>query len=167
MTRAARALFVVLTIAVVQTAVMPHARVAGVVPELGLVATAAIAYRLGPEAGAVFGFTAGLALDLFLSTPLGLSALAWGLSGYVIGILQSGLLRTAWWVAPLLGLVGGVLGGLLFVGIGALVGQDQLWALHSARIVGLAALYDGLVAPVVFPLVLSAVRSAGRALRVS
>ena len=74
-------------------------------------------------------------MDLFLQTPLGLTALAFALTGYVIGILQGALLRSAWWVTPLLGGLGGILGGLIFIGIGAIVGQEQLFALRSLRVV--------------------------------
>jgi rod shape-determining protein MreD len=133
----------------------------GVVPDLGLVATVALAYREGPEPGAIFGFAAGLSVDLFLQTPLGLSALAYALTGYLIGILQGALLRSAWWVAPVLGGLGGIIGGLLFIGIGAIVGQEQLFALRSLRLVLLAGLYDAVVAPIVFPIVGFAVRGAG------
>jgi hypothetical protein len=39
------------------------------------------------------------------------------------------------------------------VSIGALVGQEQLFALRSVRIVLLAAVYDAIVAPIMFPIV--------------
>ena len=89
--RVGRLLLLLIAIVLVQTAVLPYARVFGVVPDLGLVATVAIAYREGPELGSIFGFAAGLAMDLFLQTPLGLTALAFALTGYVIGILQGAL----------------------------------------------------------------------------
>ena len=64
-----------------------------------------------------------------------------------------GLLRNAWWVPPVLGGLGGILGGLLFIGIGAIVGQEQLFALRSLRVVLLAGVYDAIVAPIMFPIV--------------
>ncbi len=143
---------------VLQTSVFPHLRIAGVVPELGLVAAVAISVHYGPEIGASFGFVAGLASDLFLQTPLGLSALAFALTAYVAGVLQNRLMRPAWWVAPVLAAAAGVLAGLFFVGIGALVGQDQLFVLHSIRTILLAAVYDGIVAVVLFPLAIAAAR---------
>ena len=150
--RFARLALLLVLLVLVQTAVLPYVRVVDVVHDLGLVATIAIAYQEGPEAGATFGFAAGLATDLFLETPLGLSALAFALTGYLIGVVQGALVRTAWWVTPVLGGLGGILGGLLFVGIGALVGQEQLFTLRSLRIVLLAGVFDAVVAPVVFPL---------------
>jgi rod shape-determining protein MreD len=152
MLRAGRLALFLIVIVLVQTTILPYGRTFDVVPDLGLVATVAIAYKEGPEVGATFGFCAGLATDFFLQTPLGLSALAFALTGYVIGLVQGALLRSAWWVPPVLGALGGIIGGTLFVGIGAIVGQDQLWALRSIRIVLLAAAFDALVAFVIFPL---------------
>jgi rod shape-determining protein MreD len=158
LTRIARLTLLLVAIVIVQTTILPYLRVFGVVADLGLVATAAVAYREGPETGAIFGFAAGLSMDLFLQTPLGLSALAYALTGYLIGILQGGLLRSAWWVSPVLGGLGGLIGGLLFIGIGALVGQEQLFVLRSLRVVLLAGVYDALLAPIMFPIVSYAVR---------
>jgi rod shape-determining protein MreD len=159
--RAGRLLLLLIVIVLLQTAVLPYLRIGGVVPDLGLVATVAIAYDEGPELGAIFGFASGLALDLFLQTPLGLGALSFALTGYFIGILQGALLRTAWWVTPLLGGLGGLVGGFLFIGIGALVGQEQLWALRSVRVVLLSSLFDAVIAPIVFPVAGFAARGPG------
>jgi rod shape-determining protein MreD len=158
--RAIRLTLLLIAIVLVQTTILPYLRVFGVVPDLGLVATVAVAYREGPETGAIFGFAAGLSMDLFLQTPLGLSALAYLLTGYTIGNLSGGLLRRAWWNAPVLGALGGIMAGLLFIGIGALVGQEQLFALRSLRLVLLAAVYDALVAPIMFPIVSFAIRGS-------
>jgi rod shape-determining protein MreD len=159
--RVARLLLLLILIVLLQTAVLPYARVADVVPDLGLVATVAIAYYEGPELGAIFGFASGLAMDLFLQTPLGLGALSFALTGYFIGVVQGALLRSTWWVTPLLGGLGGIIGGLLFIGIGALVGQEQLWALRSLRVVLLTGLYDAIIAPIVFPIAGFAARGPG------
>lgn len=143
---------------VLQTSVLPHLRILGVVPDLGLVVAIAISVHYGPEAGASFGFAAGFASDLFLQTPLGLSALAFGLTAYGVGVLQGRLVRPARWVAPVLTAAAGIVAGLLFVGIGGLVGQDQLFVVRSLRTISLAAVYDGLVAVVLFPVALAVAR---------
>jgi len=144
-----------------QTTVMTHLRIGGVMPDLGLVATIAVAYRGGPEAGALFGFAAGAAADLFLQTPFGLSALTWVLVGYVAGVVQEGLVRSAWWVPPVFGGLGCLAGGLAFLAIGALVGQEQLWTARTLRLAMGAAVYGAAVAPVVFGLVAVTLRHPG------
>ena len=150
--RIARLGLLLVLLVVLQTSLVPHLRVAGVVPDLGLVAAVALAVRFGPELGAAFGFAAGLAADLFLQTPLGLSAFAWGATAFLVGISQARLARPTWWLRPAIAFLAGVLAGVLFVGLGALVGQSQLWALRSIRTILLSAAYDGVVAVVVFPL---------------
>ena len=141
----------VLTV-VVQVALFPHLRLAGRVPDLGLVVAVAVAFDHGPEAGAIVGFLAGLGFDLFLETPLGLTALAYALTAYAVGVLQGGVLRTPKWFTPVIG-VGGVAGGLLFVGVGLLAGVDGVHGNQAFVTVALAAAYDALLAPFVFILV--------------
>jgi rod shape-determining protein MreD len=150
--RVARLALLLVLLVVLQTSLMPHLRIADVVPDLGLVAAVALAVRFGPDLGASFGFAAGLATDLFLQTPLGLSAFAFGFTAFLVGTLQSRLARPAWWFRPAIAAAAGIVAGVCFVGLGALVGQSQLWALRSIRTILFAAAYDGVVAVVIFPL---------------
>lgn len=136
---------------VLQTTLFPDLRLFGVVPDLVLVATIAVAYRVGPETGAVYGFAAGLAIDLFLQTPLGISALSLAVVAYGVGILQTGLSRTPRFVAAMVGGAGGLAGGLIFVAIAALAGEDQVLAFRTLWVLVLAALYDALLAIPMFP----------------
>jgi rod shape-determining protein MreD len=144
----------------VQTSVFPHLRIGGAVPDVALVLTVAVATREGPDTGAMFGFVAGLLIDLYLQTPLGLSALAFALTGGVVGVLQAGLLRPGRWLPPLLGALGGLFGNLVFIGVGILAGQDQLRSAHTFEVLGFAVLYDALIAAFVFPLAMWATRPA-------
>jgi rod shape-determining protein MreD len=148
--RAGRVAALLVLTVVLQVAVFPHIRLAGRVPDLGLVLAVAVAFNHGPEEGAIVGFLAGLGFDLFLATPLGLTALAYALTAYAVGVLQGGLLRAPRWFTPVIGVVGGLAGGLLFVGIGLLAGVDGVHGNRAFGTVMLAAIYDGLLAPFVF-----------------
>jgi rod shape-determining protein MreD len=143
------AALVVVTV-VLQTTLFPDLRLFGVAPDLVLVGAIAIAYRVGPENGAIYGFAAGLAIDLFLQTPLGISALSFALVAYGVGILQTGLSRTPRFAAAMVGGAGGLAGGLAFVAIAALAGEDQVIAVRSLWVLALAALYDALLAVPMF-----------------
>jgi rod shape-determining protein MreD len=153
MTRATRLAALIVVIVVVQVAVFPHLRLFGVVPDLGLIVALAVGYQEGPEAGALVGFAAGLGFDLFLETPLGLDALTYAIVGYGIGVLEVGLFRSPRWLPSFLGAVGGLAGGLLFIGLAVLVGVDAVKGTQGVVTVSLAALYDALLAPFVFFLV--------------
>jgi hypothetical protein len=97
---------------------------------------------------------------MFLSTPLGLSALAFALTGYGVGLFQSGLIRESRGIASVLGGVGGVVGNAIFLIVGGIAGRSDLFAVRNIQIVIVASLYDAVVAIAVFPFVRWAVRDA-------
>jgi len=148
--RPGRVVVLVAVTVVVQVALLPHLRVLGRVPDLGLVVAVAVAFDHGPEAGAFVGFLAGLGFDFFLETPLGLTALAYALTAYTVGVLQGGVLRTPKWFTPVIGGAAGIAGGMLFVGIGLLAGVDGVHGNHAYATVAVASVYDALLAPFVF-----------------
>ncbi len=158
MIRRIRLLLVVLVAVVLQTTLVPHLRVFDAVPDLVLLAVIGVAYEDGPESGARFGFLAGLTMDMFLASAVGLSALSYALTGYAVGAFRAGMLRTTPRTAPALGGAGGLLGGLVFLAVGALVGESGFLTMASLRIVALAALFDLVLAPVVIPIVQRAAR---------
>lgn len=161
--RTLRIALVVVAAVVLQTTLFAELRIAGVAPELGLLVTVAVAYREGPVAGAAVGCAAGLLVDCFLVTPLGLSALAWSLTGYGVGVLQTGLLRASRWSAPLVGGLGSLAGGFVFVAVAVLAGQDQLVEWRTPVVVVVAAAYAAVLAPLVFPVARWAARPADQA----
>ena len=148
--RASRIVAILVVTVVVQVAVFPHLRIAGRVPDLGLLVAVVVAFDHGPEAGALVGFFAGLGYDLFLETPLGLTALAYALTAFAVGVLQGGVLRTPRWFTPVIGLVCGIACGLIFVGVGLLASVDGVHGNQALVTVGYASLYDAMLAPLVF-----------------
>lgn len=153
MTRVLRVAALVVLVVVLQVAVFTHLRLFGVVPDLGLLLAVAVAYRFGPEAGALTGFAAGFAYDLFLETPMGLSALAYALTAYVVGVMQAGLLRAPRGLPVALGFVAGAVGATLFAVMGILVGVDALRSERTVGVIAASAVYAALLAPFVFGLV--------------
>jgi rod shape-determining protein MreD len=148
--RLRRMLLLLVATVVIQVALFPHLRLDGRVPDLGLIVAVAVAFDEGPEIGAMFGFFAGLGFDFFLETPLGLSALAYALTAYSVGALQGGVLRTPKWFTPVIGAASGVLGGLIFIGVGLLAGVDAVHGNQALVTVALTAIYNALLAPFVF-----------------
>ena len=148
-----------ITTVVVQVSFMPHLRLFGGVPDLGLVLAIAVAYYDDAETAAIVGFVTGLGFDLFLGTPVGASALAYAVTGYLTGVVQAGLIRSTRWLPSALGGLGGLVGGLIFVGIAILAGTDSLIRAGTMRVVASAAVYDAIAAMIVFPLVERFVRA--------
>jgi rod shape-determining protein MreD len=144
--RRVRLVLLVITLVVLENTIFRHLRIFDAIPSLCLIATVAIAYEEGPQTGAIFGFVSGLAIDMLLTdTPVGLSALSFALTGFLLGVLQGGLIREVRGISPLLALAGGLFGGVIFLIVGGIAGADDFFTLTQVRIVIVAV-----VAPLVF-----------------
>ncbi|HWW55136.1 MAG TPA: rod shape-determining protein MreD [Acidimicrobiales bacterium] len=138
---------VVLATLIVHDAVLRGLRLDGVRPDflLGLAVVAGLVG--GPERGAVFGFVAGLVADLFLPTPLGLSALIFCLMGYTVGTLQTTFLPQGRASIPLTTLVASAAAEVLFALVGSVVGLRGMLTVHLVTIALIVALVNSLVSP--------------------
>jgi rod shape-determining protein MreD len=137
--------FVVLVM--LHTAVFPQLRVFGVAADVLLLISITSGISAGPEAGAAMGFTAGLLADCFLQTPFGLSALAYCLVGWGVGSFQSRIMHATWWIPVVTAAFASAAGVLLFVALGLVVGQDQLWSWRVVPIISVTSLWAGLLSP--------------------
>jgi rod shape-determining protein MreD len=97
----ARSTVVLFVVLAVQNTILDGVRVAGAHPDAMLLLPMAAGYMAGPDRGAGFGFAAGLLADLFLPTTFGLSALVGCLLGYGTGLATRGLVRSSWWLPPI------------------------------------------------------------------
>jgi rod shape-determining protein MreD len=137
----------VLLALLLHTLVLSRLRVAGVTPDLMLLLAVAGGITGGPERGAVLGFVSGLVIDLFLQTPLGLSALVFSVVGYAVGTVHTGVLRSAWWIPVLTALVASAAGEALYALSGTVVGQPRLVTVRLLVIVGVVGLLNAVLAP--------------------
>ena len=142
---------VIITALVLQLSVLTRLRVAGVMPDLMLLLAVAAGLTGGPARGAVVGFASGMAVDLFLRTPLGLSALVFCMVGYAVGIAQTGILRSAWWIPVVTALLASATGELLFALAGAMLGETQLVRAHLLLVIAVVAATNAVLAPLTVP----------------
>jgi rod shape-determining protein MreD len=111
---------------ILQTSMLEGLRSAGIPTDALLLVAVTAGAVAGPERGAWVGFAAGLLADLFLQTPLGLSALAYCLVGFGVGVLSGNVIRAAWWIMPVTAFVGSAAGVVTYAIIGSMVGQPHL-----------------------------------------
>jgi rod shape-determining protein MreD len=123
---ALRLALVVFVVLMVQQTVVLDVRIGGVHPDLLWLLPITAALVDGPETGAVVGFWSGLAFDLVLPTPFGLSALVGSLLGYAVGMLSIPVDPEAAWLKPVAALTGSVAADMLFAVLGAVFGQEQM-----------------------------------------
>lgn len=143
---------------VVHTAVLAQLRIDGVAPDLMLLVAIAGGVAAGPSGGAVVGFMAGLSIDLFLQTPLGLSALTFSLVGYAVGNVQAGVLRASWWIPLATVLVASIAGEVGYAAVGSVIGQTQMMTPRLLVIAPLVGVFNMVLAPLVLPVVRWAAR---------
>lgn len=120
----ARAVFVVLAAIVLQVSLVSELRFFGAMGDLVLVVVVAAGITGGADRGATYGFAAGLAFDLLVDSPFGLTALTYALVGYGVGVLATMLQRTSGWWPVVLAAGAGVAQAVLFTCIGNLIGVD-------------------------------------------
>jgi rod shape-determining protein MreD len=115
-----------LFVLVLQSSLLSEMRLGVVRPDAMVLLPICAGMVGGSERGAVVGFFAGVLSDLFLQTPMGLSALTYSVVGFAVGGLHTGVLRAAWWIGPVTAMVASGVSVLLFVLIGAVVGVANL-----------------------------------------
>jgi rod shape-determining protein MreD len=123
---ALRWLLVVFVVLMVQSTVMLSIRIGGVHPDLLWLLPITAALLDGPETGAIIGFWSGLAFDLVLPTPFGLSALVGCVLGFSMGMATAAVDKRAAWLKPVAALFGSVAADMLFAVLGAVLGQQQM-----------------------------------------
>jgi len=122
----ARAFFVIFVVLLVQSSMVDALRIHGVHPDLVWLLPITAALLDGPETGAIVGFWSGLAFDLVLPTPLGLSALVGCVLGYSVGAATAAVDSRAAWLKPVAALMGSVGADMIFAALGAVLGQQQM-----------------------------------------
>jgi rod shape-determining protein MreD len=144
---------VVVTALVVHLSVLTRVHVAGVMPDLMLLLAVAGGITGGAVPGAVLGFVSGMVVDVFLETPLGLSGLVFSVVGYSVGVAQTGILRSSWWIPMLTAFVASAAGELLFALAGAVVGTTPIDVRHLGLVLGVVGVTNALLAPLAVRLV--------------
>ncbi len=136
---------------VLQLGLFDDLRLFSVHPEVLLAIGSGTAIAWGAERGAVVGFSAGLLADLSLSGRFGLTALAWGVTCYGIGLLSEGLARRSRLVDAVLMAVGGAGGVAAYAVIAALFGESTLGDDALFVIIGMVAAWSMVLSPLVVP----------------
>ena len=139
-TRPAFVIFVLLTL---QTTLIAELYAFGATGDIMMLLPIAAGISAGRDRGAIVGFVTGLALDLVVhGTPLGFFALGYTLVGYIVGALQAGVLRAAWWIPVLTAFGGSLLGIVTLAVVGEFLGFEHLFDRHLLAIGAVVAVLN-------------------------
>lgn len=138
---AARWALVIVVVFVLQIGLVSQFRILGVIPDIMVVLAVCAGLSGGAQRGAVAGFWIGLVFDLPRTEhPLGLSALAYCLIAFVVGIAQVVVLQSGRVISMAIVAGGSVAGVLLFAVESQIFGGDALSNEHLLSILGCAAI---------------------------
>lgn len=134
----------------------------GVGPDLLIIVLATLAMSEEPRTAAIAGFVLGVFRDMLMASPVGLSAMAFALTAYVVAL--AGEVRGVW---AYLGVIAAATAGsqLLFGLSLVLLGQNADLS-PIPRVVALTTAYNALLAPLLMPLLrkITLVQRAGTGL---
>ena len=141
-----------ITALLVQTTVLSRLRILGVMPDFMLLVAVAGGITAGPARGAALGFASGMLIDLFLPTPLGLSALVFTLVGYWVAIANTGVLRSAWYIPVLTAGAASIAGVVFYALVGSVLGERMITG-HLITIAAVVGVSNAVLAPLAVKLV--------------
>jgi rod shape-determining protein MreD len=143
---------IIITAILLQSTVFAQLRLLGIRPELLYLVTIVIALHEGPNEGAIVGFVCGLAEDLFLNQPKGITALTLTLLGYSVGLARQYIVSPSPLVPTVVVAVGTALGVAFYEVVSFLLGQFDDTTSYGVKVALLAALYNAVLTPIISPL---------------
>jgi rod shape-determining protein MreD len=143
---------IIITAVLLQSTVFAQLRLLGVRPELLYLVTILIALREGPNDGAVVGFVSGLAQDLLLDQPKGITALTLTLLGYAVGMARQYITSPSPLMPTVVVAIGTAIGVGFYETVSFLLGQFDAGFSYGVKVALLAALYNAVLTPILSPL---------------
>lgn len=147
-------------VGLLQTTFVPYLSLLGAKPNLMLLVAVAWTLIAGSREGLWWAFIGGLWLDLLGGSPLGASALALLVSVYLIGLGAVSIFRERLLIRMLSGLAAGLVYGSVLLLLLAAAGRPADWQVALLRVIGPDALYNALLLPIVYALMLAVNRRA-------
>lgn len=139
---------VILTTLILQVSLFSKFSYDGARPDLMVLLAIAAGFVAGPDRGAIVGFASGLAIDVLLATPFGLSALVYTIVGYLVGAIGGTVLRASWWIGPVVVALASAVAMVLYALVGELVGVATLDGAPLTAIVVVVGAVNLALAPV-------------------
>jgi rod shape-determining protein MreD len=143
---------IIITAVLLQSTVFSQLRLLGVRPELLYLVTILVALHEGPNEGAIVGFTAGLAQDMFLDQPKGITALTLTLLGYTVGMARQYIVSPSPLIPTIVVAIATALGVAFYEIVTFLLGQFESSITYAVKVALLTALYNAVLTPILSPL---------------
>lgn len=123
----------------------------GVIVQIVMAFAASAGAIGGSDRGAITGFTLGIMFDLAIGSPLGSSAIAMGIAGYVAGWADLIRIDTTWWLAAIFVGIGTGVGELTVPVVRRFVGENDAFVPDLAVIVPVVAVAGAVMSIALVP----------------
>jgi len=141
-----------IVVALLQATVMPHLTIWGVAPDLVVLVVASWGLLQGTTEGCLWGFIAGVAIDLLSDAPFGAATISLVLVGLVAGLAKGSPLRAHFALPVLVVFLTTIVYNLAFLLVVQISGQSTAWFDTLLRITLPSAALNALLAIPVYGL---------------
>jgi rod shape-determining protein MreD len=139
-----------LVIALMQATVLPHMALWGVFADLPVLVVASWGLLRGPREGILWGFIAGVAIDLFSGAPFGAATLSLMAVGLLSGLGQGSVFAGHMVFPIVVVFLATILYNICFLLILMFSGQSVIWLDSAVRLILPSAVLNAALAPLVF-----------------
>ena len=137
-------------VAILQSTLVSHFRIWGVFADLPLLVVVSWGLLRGSREGLIWGFIAGLAVDLFSGAPFGAATFGLMAAGSLSGLGQSTVFRSQLFLPLIAVLLATVVYDMLFLLVVWISGYPVSWLDSLFRLVLPSAALNAALTPVVF-----------------
>jgi rod shape-determining protein MreD len=137
-------------VALLQTTIVPHLTIWRVFPDVPAILVVCWGLLAGKKEGVVWGFVAGVAIDIFAGAPFGAATLALTVVGLLSGLGARTGLRANILLPMLAVFAATVVYGLIFMLVVQITGQTVAWLENLIRIVLPSAALNAVLTPLFF-----------------
>jgi rod shape-determining protein MreD len=138
------------TVAILQSTLVSHFRIWGVFADLPLLVVASWSLLRGPREGLIWGFTAGVAVDIFSGAPFGAATFGLMAAGFLSGLGQSTVFRSQLFLPVLAILLATIVYDILFLLVVSISGYNVSWLDRLLHLIIPSAVLNAVLTPVVF-----------------
>jgi rod shape-determining protein MreD len=139
-----------LAVAVLQSSAVPHLAVLGVFPDLPVLFVVNWSLVRGPREGVIWGFIAGVAMDLLSGAPFGAATLSLMVVGFLSGLGAATVVRAQFVLPPVTVFLATLVYDLVFLSIVQISGHSVDWVETLWRIALPSALLNAVLTPAVY-----------------
>jgi rod shape-determining protein MreD len=142
-----------MVVGLLQATLMPHLAIWGIFPDLPILVVASWGLLRGPVQGSLWGFIAGVTVDLLSGAPFGAATLSLIIVGLLAGWAKASVLRSNVALPALVVFLVTIVHNLVYLLVLQISGLSVTWLESLFRITLLSAVLNALLTPPIFWLI--------------